>query len=170
MLDKLLSSLVPRLIRRSGVPRDLVWITPVLAQSGRFESRRAADLARRGIGSVLDLRQEVGHDPALLARAGLHYLRLPVVDWEAPSLQQLVQAADWVLRETAEDRKVLVHCRLGLRRSACVICAVLMRMGYPLSEAYELVKRSRPTATFNEPELEVLQAYQRKLQRSIANA
>jgi protein-tyrosine phosphatase len=165
VLDKLLSLLVPK----SGLPRDLVWITPVLAQSGRFEGRRAADVARAGIGSVLDLRGEAGHDPALIARAGLHYLRLPVVDRQAPSLQQLAQAADWVLRETAEDRKVLVHCRLGLRRSACTVCAVLMRMGYPLSEAYELVKRSRPTAAFEEVELETLQAYERRLQQSIPN-
>lgn len=166
MLDKLLPPHLLRLLSRSGLPRDLVWITPFLAQSGQFKTQQAAHLAREGTGSVLDLREEGDHDRATLARAGLHYLHLPVIDGEAPSLEQLSRAADWVLAETAQDRKVLVHCRLGVSRSACLVCAVLLRMGYPLAEAYELVKRSRPTAAFGQPQLEVLRAYQETLHTS----
>ena len=168
VLDKLLPPRLLRLLSRSGLPRDLVWITPSLAQSGRFETRQAAHLAGEGIGSVLDLREEEGHDRATLTRPGLHYLRLPVTDGEAPSLEQLSRAADWVLAETAQDRRVLVHCRLGVSRSACLVCAVLLRMGYPLAEAYELVKRSRPSAAFGERQLKVLQAYQETLHTSSA--
>ncbi|MGB6895698.1 MAG: sulfur transferase domain-containing protein, partial [Dehalococcoidia bacterium] len=109
MLDKLLPPHLLRLLSRSGLPRDLVWITPFLAQSGQFKTRQAAHLAREGTGSVLDLREEEDHDRATLARAGLHYLHLPVTDGEAPSLEQLSRAAVWVLAETAQDRKVLVH-------------------------------------------------------------
>jgi protein-tyrosine phosphatase len=166
VLDKLLPPHLLRLLSRSGLPRDLVWITPFLAQSGRFETRQATNMAREGIDSVLDLREEEGHDRATLARVGLHYLHLPVTDGEAPSLEQISLAADWVLAETARDRKVLVHCRLGVSRSACLMCAVLLRMGYPLAEAYELVKRSRPSAAFGQRQLEVLQAYQETLRTS----
>lgn len=166
MLNDLFSRLAARARLRRKRPADLVWITPFLAQSGRFETRQAAHLAREGTGSVLDLREEEDHDRATLTRAGLHYLHLPVTDGEAPSLEQLSQAADWVLAETARDRKVLVHCRLGVSRSACLVCAVLLRMGYPLAEAYELVKRSRPTAAFGQPQLEVLRAYQETLHTS----
>jgi len=166
MLNDLFSRLAARARLRRKQPADLVWITPFLAQSGQFKTRQAAHLAREGTGSVLDLREEEDHDRATLTRAGLHYLHLPVTDGEAPSLEQLSRAADWVLAETAQDRKVLVHCRLGVSRSACLVCAVLLRMGYPLAEAYELVKRSRPTAAFGQSQLEVLRAYQETLHTS----
>jgi protein-tyrosine phosphatase len=128
-------------------PADLVWITPDIAQSGQFASREASALARLDIGAVLDLRAEGQHEPAPLGKAGLHYLRLPVPDHGAPSEEDLARAADWVLQETGDDRKVLVHCRLGQGRSGTLVVAVLLRMGYPLSDAVALGRgRSRPQA------------------------
>ncbi len=168
MPNDLFSRLAARALLRGKQPADLVWITPFLAQSGQFRTRQAAHLVSQGIGSVLDLREEEGHDEATLARAGLHYLRLPVTDGDAPSLEQLTRAADWVLAETAQDRKVLVHCRLGVSRSTCLVFAVLLRMGFPLADAYELVKRSRPSAAFGDRQLEVLQAYEETLHTSSA--
>jgi predicted protein tyrosine phosphatase len=140
-------------------PADLVWITTELAQSGRFASREAPMLARLAIGAVLDLRAEEQHDGPLLARADLHYLHLPIPDRAAPTEEELTRAADWVLQELAADRKVLVHCRLGLGRSVTVVTAVLMRMGYPLGEALALVRRRRPNAALTDDQLAVLQRY-----------
>ena len=140
-------------------PADLVWITTELAQSGRFASREAPVLARLSIGAVLDLRAEEQHHAPLLAKANLHYLHLPIPDRSAPTEEELTRAADWVLQELAADRKVLVHCRLGLGRSVTVVTAVLMRMGYPLAEAMALVRRRRPNAALSDSQLAALQRY-----------
>jgi protein-tyrosine phosphatase len=140
-------------------PPDLVWFTPDLAQSGQFASRDAGALARLEIGAVLDLRAEAQHEPASLGKAGLHYLHLPVPDHGAPSSDELARAADWVLQEIGDDRKVLIHCRLGLGRSVTMVVAVLLRMGYPLSDAAELVRRRRPEAVLSEPQVALLQRY-----------
>jgi len=140
-------------------PADLVWITTELAQSGRFASRDASALARLAIGAVLDLRAEEQHRVSLLAKANIQYLHLPIPDRSAPTEEELTRAADWVLQELAADRKVLVHCRLGLGRSVTVVAAVLMRMGYPLGEAVALVRRRRPNAVLSDDQVAVLQRY-----------
>jgi len=144
-------------------PPDLVWITPDIAQSGQFASREASALARIDIGAVLDLREEAAHEPAPLGRAGLHYLRLPVPDHGAPSHEDLARAADWVLQEIGDDRKVLVHCRLGLGRSVTLVVAVLLRMGYPLSDAVALVRKRRPDAVLSDDQVSVLRRYAQSL-------
>ena len=140
-------------------PSDLLWITPELAQSGRFVSREAPALRRLAIGAVLDLRAEERHRLAPLGKAGLHYLHLPISDRDGPTEEALARAADWVLQELGDDRKVLVHSQPGSGRSLAVVAAVLLRMGYPLSEAVTLVRQRRPEAVLSEANVAVLQRY-----------
>ena len=146
-------------------PADLVWFTPALAQSGRFASRQAPALAKLAIGAVLDLRAEEQHRPGVLGKAGLHSFHLPIPDHGAPTEEELARAADWVLQEIGDDRKVLVHCRLGLGRSVTVVTAVLLRMGYPLSEAMDLVHWRRPNAVLSGVQEAVLHRYAESLAR-----
>ena len=146
-------------------PADLVWFTPALAQSGRFASRQAPALAKLAIGAVLDLRAEEEHRPGALGKAGLHSFHLPIPDHGAPTEEELARAADWVLQELGDDRKVLVHCRLGLGRSVTVVAAVLLRMGYPLSEAMDLVRQRRPNAVLSDVQAAVLRRYADSLAR-----
>ncbi len=42
--------------------------------------------------------------------------------------------------------KVLVHCRVGIHRSAAMACCILIAKGYSSEEAVDLVKRQRPVA------------------------
>lgn len=148
-----------RLLPFGGAKPSLVWVTPELALCGRFDSSHASSLAEDGVGAVLDLRAEEQHDAALLAKAGLHYLHLPVPDHGAPSEDELSRAADWVLQELSDDRKAVVHCRLGLGRSVTVVIAVLLRMGYPLEDAADLVRRRRPTMTLSDAQVESLRKF-----------
>ncbi len=163
MLDALRRLLSPLLGARP--PADLLWITPELAQSERFASREAPALARLAIGAVLDLRAEERHRLASLGEAGLHYLHLPILDHGAPTEEELARAGDWVLQELGDDRKVLVRCQWALGRSVTVVAAVLLRMGYPLSEAVRLVRHRRPEAILSEAQVVVLQRYADSLAR-----
>ena len=140
-------------------PADLVWLTPELAQSDRFASREASALARLAIGAVLELRAEERQRLAPLSKAGLHYLHLPTPEQGAPTEEELARAADWVRQELDDDRKVLVHCRLGSGRSATVVVAVLLRMGYPLSEAMALARHRHPEAVLSDAQVAVLRRY-----------
>ena len=152
---------LPRAARRA----KLVWITPSLAQGPRFAASQAGAMARSGINSVLDVRKEGRDDEELLARHGLRLRHVPMTDRAPPTQKQLKQAVDWATAELAADRKVYVHCQSGVGRSVCVACAVLLRMGYSLPEAYDAVRRKRPEAVVSEKQIESLQRYAASLSR-----
>ena len=157
-----------RLMRRLPLPASrarLVWITPALAQGPRFTPSQVGALARGGVNSVLDVRKEARDDEELLARHGLRLRHVPMTDRAPPTQEQLKRAVDWVMSELAQDRKVYVHCQSGVGRSVCVACAVLMRMGYGLPEAYDAVRRKRPEAVVSEKQIEALQRYAASLSR-----
>jgi protein-tyrosine phosphatase len=157
-----------RLWERLRPPRLLVWITPELALGPAPSKDRLRLLTKTGIGSVLDARSEASDDVAQLARHGLHFLHLPVDDYRAPSQEQLTTAAAWTLAQFAEGRKVYLHCRSGIGRSPCIACAILMAIGYSLSDAYAAVRRERPWATLSESQRAALEEFDATRRRSTA--
>ena len=160
----LLTRRLPRLRRRLAI----AWITPSLAQGPRFTSAQVGALVRSGVDSVLDVRKEARDDEELLARHGLRLCHVPMVDMAPPTQKQLTQAVEWVMGELGSDRKVYIHCRSGVGRSVCVACAVLVRMGYRLPQAYEAVRRRRPEAVVSERQVEALRHYAESVSRPLS--
>jgi protein-tyrosine phosphatase len=73
---------------------------------------------------------------------------MPVIDSPIAPIplsvfQRGVQAA---LPVIDEGGKVLVHCRVGIHRSAAMACCILIAKGYSSQEAVDLVKRQRAVA------------------------
>lgn len=57
---------------------------------------------------------------------------------------QFGQVCDWIDAARAEGGKVLVHCRVGVSRSATITIAYVMKhLGLPLVDAYLLVRSRR---------------------------
>ena len=138
---------------------DLSWITPWLCISGALKSRHYEELARLGIGSVVDLRCEGRDDEELLASHGIRFLHLPTRDRWAPTQAQLSQGTGWVLDQEAEGRNVLIHCKNGIGRSMVLACCVLMHRGFDLSGAMRLVKSRRWGAHVNRRHREALEQF-----------
>jgi protein-tyrosine phosphatase len=159
---RFLRSAVIALTRRLPLPGSrlaIAWITPSLAQGSRFTRAQVGALARAGVTSVLDLRKEAKDDEDLLARYSIRLCHVPMTDRAPPTQRQLKRAVEWVMRELAADRKVYIHCQSGVGRSVCVACAVLVRMGYGLPQAYEAVRRKRPEAVISGEQVEALRRY-----------
>ena len=154
------------MLRRIGQalrPLRIVWITPELALGPRFQKNRVGALARAGIGSVVDLRSEARDDEAALSQHGLHFYHLPIEDRAAPTQAQLKKATKWVLGEIAAGRKVYVHCQSGIGRSPCLATAILVAMGYSLSDAYNAVRRQRPWASLSSAQRRALERFEHSL-------
>jgi protein-tyrosine phosphatase len=111
-----------------------------------------------GIDSVLDLREPDGHDISMIAEANLQYFHHPMREYDPPTLEQLEEGVRWSLSEIAEGRTVLIHCRVGISRSTCMACAVLIGQGHRLGSAISTVRATRPNMTLTEDQLGHLEA------------
>ena len=132
-------------------------ITPQLIQGPSFPSKHAPLVSAMGIESVLDLREPDGHDPSMLAEANLRYFHHPMPEFSPPTLAQLEEGVRWSLDEIAAGRTVLVHCRIGKSRSACMACAILIGQGHRLRSALNTVREARPDMLLTEKQLAKLE-------------
>ncbi len=117
---------------------------------------QAARLARDGIDSVVDLREEgadVVHWPPQVLVS--HF---PLVDHGTPPLDQLRDLAAAVSGYVSQGREVLVHCHAGVERTPTVVCAALVTMGWSLPDAYQRVLEVRPESAPTDGQLATLRA------------
>jgi uncharacterized protein (TIGR01244 family) len=92
-----------------------------ICRGGQPKAAEFQTLARMGIRTVLDLREET-HAPGeekLVESAGMRYISLPMSRWEAPTDEQIARAL--AIIEDAANSPVFVHCRRGADRTGTVI-------------------------------------------------
>lgn len=142
---------------------DLSWITNLLGVSGTLHPRHIAELAGMGVSAVLDVREEDGDDPALLARHGIRFLHLPARDHTPPSQKQLFEGTRWVLNELQAGRRTLVHCKEGIGRSVVLACCVLMVGGHDLGQALNLVKSRRWGVALNASQMGAIMEFAQRM-------
>jgi atypical dual specificity phosphatase len=117
----------------------------------------AADLdflRRQGIGAIVSLTV-APPDPELLRRSGFRTLHLPVVDFTAPTPEQIQRFLDFVEeQQAARAGAVLVHCEAGRGRSGTMLACWLVRhRGLDAAAAVRAVRELRP-ASIETPEQE----------------
>ena len=118
----------------------------------------------------------------------LSVLEFDCCDWEEFSqYKRLLIQADDIPRENLlqhfprtnsfiedglrEEGAVIVHCAMGVSRSATVACAYLMnKFSLSPEEALEMARKARPLCNPNEGFLEQLAVYHRMLAASEADA
>ena len=151
----ILDALRSRLGRRHSL--QLSWLTSDLAISRSPLDAEWPDVEAAGVRSLLDLRETSapGRPPK---DSQLRYLRLPIVEYEAPTSEQLDEAAQWVV-ESITRGPVLIHCREGMGRSPLVACAALVRLGIPLSDAYEILRRTGRRVAMTDAQVAALDAF-----------
>jgi predicted ATP-grasp superfamily ATP-dependent carboligase/protein-tyrosine phosphatase len=95
-----------------------------------------------GINAILNLRDEFEDNFANLKF--VHYLHLPIVEFESPSIKQLNQGVSYIESIINDGGKVYIHCKEGISRAPTMAIAYCVSKGMPLIEAIELVKKFRP--------------------------
>lgn len=112
--------------------------------------------------SVLDLTSEF---PRSRASQGIAYCCVPMLDLVKPDEATLCQAVKELERLRATHGSVLVHCALGLSRSALVVVAWLLQY-YPelsLTQAIGLVSKARQQVIFTPEHRELLERWKTKI-------
>ncbi|MGD9144842.1 MAG: dual specificity protein phosphatase [Anaerolineae bacterium] len=142
----------------TGAPiRQVSQITPELHVGGQYRKRGWPRLAARGITAVVNMRIEF--DDAEAGLAPPNYLYLPVVDDQAPSLEQLAEGTEFIGTEAAQGGSVYVHCGSGIGRAATMAAAYLISTGLGKDEAWATIRAARPFIRPTVVQLEQIERY-----------
>ncbi|MCX8024678.1 MAG: dual specificity protein phosphatase family protein [Thermanaerothrix sp.] len=122
--------------------RRLSQVAPGLFVGGQFKARGKRILERWGIEAVVNLRHEFDDRAAGLAPQ--YYLYLPTVDDQAPTLEDLSVGVRFIHTHIEAGRNVYIHCASGVGRAPTLTAAYLVSRGYPVEQAWALIRRARP--------------------------
>lgn len=91
------------------------------------------------------------------------YLWIPVVDEQAPTLDQLSFGAESIERLVLQGKKVYIHCKNGHGRAPTFVAAYLIRKGSTPEEAIKFIASKRPSIHLHAPQENILKAYYESL-------
>lgn len=120
-----------KILTLPGVP-NFGEVTEQLYRGGQPTADGFKELVRRGVGIVIDLRGGEG-ERAQVTKLGMQYVSIP---WHCfnPQNERFAQFLQ-VIRENP-DKKIFVHCRLGVDRTGMMIASYRMgEQGWNAGEA-----------------------------------
>ena len=123
---------------------QLSWITDSLAMGHAPMSFTDLDSIReQGVQTIVNLCGEFCDLHEIEDKHGFEVYYLPLCDNAAPSEPELEKALDWLDEVIYLGKKVLVHCRYGVGRTATFVAAYLLRKGFGLKIAKKKVEEAR---------------------------
>ena len=145
----------------------LKWITPQLAVGPAPHSQMDIEAIKAsGIKAVLNLCAECYDLNEIEFASGLDVHWLPVTDDDAPELDDAQTALDWIDAILSNQGKVLIHCRFGIGRTGTLVTAWLLRQGYSLDDATEMLSHT-PAEPKSRRQWDFLSAYSRSIGQSV---
>jgi protein-tyrosine phosphatase len=75
---------------------------------------------------------------------GIQFLSFPITDRDVPSsVAETIQLSQFLLTQIIRGKKVAIHCRAGIGRSALMAACILVCSGIEPQRAYEIIAKSR---------------------------
>ena len=109
---------------------------------GNFDDALNLDeLKKVGITHIVNCAFEVDHD---YSKEELEPLKLNLVDGEPIPVDVLEKAIDFIVIGIARG-KVFVHCNAGVSRSATIVLAYLIKIGFNRQSAMDLLPGAMPS-------------------------
>ena len=132
-------------------------VTPALYVGPQHRANGKRALAQAGIAYILNMRSEFDDDAHGLtldappdgspADARASYCHLPTPDDAAPSMAHLAQGIAFIESAIGSGGKVYIHCSAGVGRAPTMAAAYLIRRGYSIDDALDLIRSARPFIT-----------------------
>lgn len=116
---------------------------------GSLEAARCeVDLRKEGITHIIGILDSFRNYSKI---EGITYLLIPLADsWNSDITQHFAEAFSFIT-SALRSGKVLVHCAMGVSRSATIVTSYIMvKYSLSLRPAIEIVRKGRPCAYPNE--------------------
>ena len=108
-------------------------------------SSDVASLQAEGVRAVVNMCEEYAGPEEVYERAGIVQLRLPTIDFTAPSLEHLKRGVAFIEQYVSAGQGVYVHCKAGRGRSATMmLCWLVATKDMTPEEAYAFLLKKRP--------------------------
>ncbi len=136
-----------------------------MACPGRFADLREdlLYLRQQGVRSIISLT-EYPLDQRTVESFGFEYLHLPILDYHAPTVNQVWTFLSFMERQRGAGA-VVVHCAAGQGRTGTMLACALVHRGLSAEEAIRTVRRLRPPSI----DTEVQEAFVYTFGRSLHN-
>jgi atypical dual specificity phosphatase len=144
-------------------PPNFSWIDkPLMAAMARPESGEELQWIR---GQGIDVLLSLTEDPPPLSwveDAGLLLFHVPMVDMEAPTLEQLEKSISAIRKANDQKMGVAVHCAAGLGRTGVVLACYFVDKGLSPTHAIGRVRRLRPGSVETDEQAEIVALFSRR--------
>lgn len=121
-------------------------------------------LSRAGIRAIVNTCEEFSGHSDLYDRWGIRQLYLPTTDFQAPDLEQIRSAVEFIDATLASGGGVYVHCKAGRARSATILmCWLMHSRGLTAREAQQRLLECRPHVNPKLADRAVVKAWQAEL-------
>jgi len=88
----------------------------------------------------LDLTEE----KAICQSMGIEFISFPIPDRDVPSsISETIKISQSLLGQITNGKKVTIHCRSGIGRSALIAASILVCFGISPNIAYKMISKSR---------------------------
>lgn len=141
-------------------PSNFSWVEPArLAAHAWPKSREELIWLRsQGIQIIMNLTEHPLRKQDV-EEAGLLAIHEPILDFDAPSLEQLDRCISAIRNALDKKMPITIHCRAGQGRTGTILTAWKISQGLEPVQALAEVRRLRPGSVETAPQIEAIHAW-----------
>ena len=98
--------------------------------------------------SLLEKSEEwelgIQEEEEICKKWGIEFISFPIEDVSIPKNEiEFISLAESLGNRIYENKKVVIHCRMGIGRSSILVAAIMIRLGYEGKDVFEIIGKYR---------------------------